>query len=55
VFRLDEDATLAYLDGLAGLTNNRLVFNDTALVRQVVRRAAVTGSEILGAYYDSRS
>jgi hypothetical protein len=55
VFRLDEDATLAYLDGLDGLTNNRLVFNDTALVRQVVRRAAVTGSEILGAYYDSRS
>lgn len=39
VFRLDEDATLAYLDGLDALTKGRLTFTDTALVRQVARRA----------------
>jgi len=51
VFRLDDDDVLAYLDTLAELTNGRLEFDDSALVRQVVRRAAVTPREILDAYY----
>ena len=37
VFRLDEDATLTYLDALSGITDGRLAFADTALVRQVAR------------------
>lgn len=53
VFRLDEDAVLVYLDGLAELTGNRLLFSDTAQVRQVIRRGPMTGDEILGNYYRS--
>lgn len=37
VFKLDEDSTLAYLDQLETLTNGALRFEDTPLVRQVVR------------------
>jgi hypothetical protein len=51
VFRLDEDATLTYLDGLEEITGGRLLFNDTAMVRQVVRRGPITGAEVLGNYY----
>lgn len=51
VFRLDEDSALTYLDGLEEVTGGRLSFNDTAMVRQVVRRAPVTGEEVLGDYY----
>jgi len=55
VFRLDEDAVLSYLDTLGDITGGRLVFNDTALVRQVARRGeAITGSEILDAYFSAR-
>jgi uncharacterized protein DUF4007 len=51
VFRLDDDAVLAYLDQIGELTGGRLVFSDTAMVRQVVRRGAITGKEVLDAYY----
>ena len=51
VFRLDEDAALAYLDDLEELTEGRLRFQDTAMVRQVVRRGAITGREVLDDYY----
>lgn len=51
VFRLDDDAVLNYLDGLGGLTDGKLMFLDTANIRQVSRRAAVTGEEILRAFY----
>ena len=37
VFKLDEDSTLAYLDELSDATNGALRFEDTPLVRQVVR------------------
>jgi hypothetical protein len=40
VFKLDEDSTLAYLDQLDSLTNGNLRFEDTPLVRQVVRTTA---------------
>jgi len=54
VFRLDEDAVLAYLDGLADLTGGKLIFNDTAMVRQVARRDQLAGKKILNDYYHSR-
>ena len=37
VFKLDEDSTLSYLDALADLTEGKLRFEDTPLVRQVVQ------------------
>jgi hypothetical protein len=40
VFKLDEDSTLAYLDQLEALTDGNLRFEDTPLVRQVVRTTA---------------
>jgi hypothetical protein len=40
VFKLDEDSTLAYLDQLEALTSSNLRFEDTPLVRQVVRTTA---------------
>lgn len=55
VFRLDEDATLGYLDGLAHVTNNALFFADTALVRQVVRREPVDPLTLLETYYDAHA
>ncbi len=51
VFRLDDDAVLSHLDALDGLTGGRLAFQDTALVRQVVRRAPVAPAEVLEAHY----
>jgi len=40
VFKLDEDSTLVYLDQLEALTNGHLRFEDTPLVRQVIRTTA---------------
>ena len=51
VFRLDEDGVLAYLDTLAELTEGRLAFADTALVRQATRREAVDEMEFLRAQF----
>ena len=51
VFRLDEDATLAYLDTLDALTDGALRFADTALVRQVQRRGDVPPLPLLERYY----
>ncbi|MBW3127301.1 DUF4007 family protein [Hymenobacter profundi] len=53
VFKLDEDSTLAYLDQLETLTNGLLRFEDTPLVRQVVRTtaAALTPEVLLYSYY----
>ena len=54
VFRLDEDAVLSYLDALASHTKNALFFADTALVRQVVRRAPLADpTTLLESYYAS--
>lgn len=51
VFRLDEDAALAYLDALPLLTKGVMFFADTALIRQVVRRERVEPMTLLETYY----
>lgn len=53
VFKLDEDSTLAYLDQLDALTGGHLRFEDTPLVRQVVRTTAeiLSPEAILFLYY----
>ena len=52
IFKLDEDSVLAYLDELAGVTNGALRFEDTPLVRQVVRENSDRrGDELLVNYY----
>jgi hypothetical protein len=50
-FRLDEDGVLGYLDRLAELTDGKLTFEDTALVRQVVRRQSIDPTSLLNRYY----
>jgi hypothetical protein len=50
-FRLDEDTVLGYLDKLSDITNGAMKFEDTALIRQVVRVSAVKSLDILRAYY----
>lgn len=51
VFRLDDDAVLAYLDTLEELTRGKMTFSDTALTRHVQRHYSITSSEILEEYY----
>ncbi len=52
IFKLDEDSTLAYLDELADLTNGAFRFEDTPLVRQVVReRSDLRLDDVLAAHY----
>lgn len=50
-FRLDEDNVLGYLDRLGEATDSAMSFEDTALVRQVVRSAKLKPLEILRGYY----
>jgi Protein of unknown function (DUF4007) len=50
-FRLDEDSVLFYLDGLSEVSNQVFKFEDTALVRQVVRTASTNPLSILQGYY----
>lgn len=52
VFRLNDDAVLAYLDNLSDLTNGRLVFEDTVMVRQVAKHGDIAWGEVVNAYYD---
>ena len=51
VFRLDDDAVLAYLDQVHEVTMGRLRFSDTAMIRQVVRSEPIRPKEVLDAYY----
>jgi hypothetical protein len=51
IFRLDDDSVLSYLDEIGGLTHGCLSFIDTAMVRQVARRGAISKEEVLDAYY----
>ena len=51
VFRLDDDAVLAYLDQVHEVTRGRLRFSDTAMIRQVVRLEPIRPKEVLDAYY----
>lgn len=50
-FRLDEDQVLGYLDGVTTVTGDALKFEDTSLVRQVVRTAPIKPLDILKGYY----
>lgn len=50
-FRLDEDGVLTHLDQLATVTQGGLIFEDTSLVRQVVRRGSLKPISILNGYY----
>ncbi|SDY29663.1 Protein of unknown function [Hymenobacter psychrophilus] len=53
VFKLDEDSVLFYLDQFDELTNGQLRFEDTPLVRQVVRTTAqvLIPQDLLQSYY----
>ena len=52
IFKLDEDSTLAYLDELSDLTGGALRFQDTPLVRQVVREnSTLPEHALLAAHY----
>lgn len=51
VFKLDEEAVFSYLDALADITQGALRFEDTPLVRQVVRQNAFSGDALLDAHF----
>ncbi len=51
IFRLDDDTVLGYLDTLAELTQGRLTFSDTVMIRQVARHGDIGKEEVLNAYY----
>ena len=50
-FRLNEDIVLSYLDKLTEVTKGGLTFEDTTLVRQVVRNGNVRPLTLLRGYY----
>ena len=50
-FRIDEDTVLSYLDNIANVSNGAFVFEDNALVRQVVRKNDIKPLSILTRYY----
>ena len=56
VFKLDEDSVLGYLDSLKEVSHGDLVFEDTALVRRIVRnrRSEISTMHLLEAYYGKR-
>lgn len=56
VYRLDRNSVLGYLDRLAEVTHDAMVFEDTAQVRRVVKQdeSPLQSSTILEAYYGSR-
>jgi len=56
IFKLDEDSVLSYLDHVGEVTDGAMVFQDTALVRRVVKRKQIQidSAAILEAYYDTR-
>ncbi len=53
VFRLDDEATLCYLEDLDRVTSGRLRFSDTTLQRQVMRLHLIAKEEVLDAYYEA--
>jgi len=56
VFKLDDDSVLSYLDHIGEVTDGAIVFQDTALIRRVVkqRESPIDTWGILGTYYGSR-
>ena len=51
VFRLDENSIAERLERLDALTAGRLVYTETAGLRQVYRNSAITPDELLREYY----
>lgn len=51
IFRLDDDTVLGYLDTLTEITQGRLTFSDTVMIRQVARHGEIHKEEVLNAYY----
>lgn len=56
VFRLNEESVLCYLDSLTDLSAGHMVFEDTALVRRVVKQdeSPIDSNRFLEAYYGSK-
>ena len=56
IFKLDQESMLGYLDALKDVTSGYMVFEDTSLVRRVIRplESACTPMSFLEDYYGSR-
>lgn len=56
VFRLDEESVLCYMDNLRKVSAGRIIFEDTALVRRVIKldESPMNSMAYLEAYYGSR-
>lgn len=56
IFKLDQESMLGYLDALKGVTSGYMIFEDTSLVRRVIRprEAECNPISFLENYYDSR-
>jgi hypothetical protein len=52
VFKMDEESVIERLERLPEITKGRLLFSDTAGVKQVFKKAPVTRQESLGCYYN---
>jgi len=51
IFKLDEESLVERLEALEHLTEGRILFADTAGVKQLYRKSPVTASELLEKYY----
>jgi len=56
IFKLDQESMLGYLDALKNVTSGYMIFEDTPLVRRVIRptEAACNPISFLENYYGSR-
>jgi len=56
IFKLDQESMLGYLDALKGVTSGYMIFEDTSLVRRVIRprEAECNPISFLEDYYGSR-
>jgi len=56
IFKLDQESTLGYLDALKDVTSGYMIFEDTSLVRRVIRlrESACNQMSFLEDYYGSR-
>jgi len=53
VFKLDEDSLIERLERLEHVSHGRLLFADTAGVKQIYRKASVTANELVNHYYSA--
>ena len=56
IFKLDQESMLGYVDALKGVTSGYMVFEDTSLIRRVIRplESACNPMSFLEDYYGSR-